>query len=58
MLWPGVGDAILGSGGDVNKANFWEADLRGAVLDGVRNLERAKFCNTTMPDGSINNDDC
>ena len=51
-------DAILGSGGDVNKANFWEADLRGAVLDGVRNLARARFCNTTMPDGSISNRDC
>src|SRR5438477_82706 len=33
-------------------ANLARADLSGAVLMGAR------FCNTTMPDGSQNNSDC
>ena len=33
-------------------ANLAEADLSDAKLDG------ATFCNTTMPDGTINNRDC
>ncbi len=35
-----------------NQPNLSKADLLEAALDS------AKFCNTTMPDGSINNDDC
>ena len=33
-------------------ANLYKADLMSA------NLRGARFCRTTMPDGSINNDDC
>ena len=36
---------------DLSRANLLEADLRGADLRG------AHFCNTTMPDGWINNRD-
>jgi len=39
-------------GADLRNANLQNADLRRAILSG------AKFCNTTMPDGSINNRDC
>ena len=38
-------------------ANLREANLKEADLTGV-NLSEAKFCRTTMPDGSTNNDDC
>ncbi len=37
---------------NLNKVSLSEADLREAELNS------AKFCKTTMPDGSINNDDC
>ena len=48
---------------DLEGANLWYADLRGADLRGAQNWRAAslgytKFCNTTMPDGSINNSDC
>jgi uncharacterized protein YjbI with pentapeptide repeats len=48
---------------DLEGANLWYADLRGADLRGVQNWRAAslgytKFCNTKMPDGSINNSDC
>ena len=52
---------------DLRGADLWGAiligaDLRGAKLNGVvldfADLEQAKFCNTTMSDGSIRNDDC
>ena len=33
------------------------ANLRGASMEKTK-LNGAKFCNTTMPDGSINNQDC
>ena len=44
-------------------ANLSGADLRGAtLLDAVisesRNLDEAIFCETTMPDGSLNNANC
>ncbi len=52
---------------NLSKASLTGADLRGANLHGV-NLYKAdlgeailsgtKFCNTIMPDGTINNDDC
>ena len=38
-------------------ANLREANLKEADLTGA-NLSEAKFCRTTMPDGSTNNDDC
>ena len=38
-------------------ADLNEADLQGADLFGA-NLKNAKFCKTTMPDGSIANRDC
>ncbi len=49
-------------GADLWGAILIGADLRGAKLNGVvldfADLEQAKFCNTTMSDGSIRNDDC
>jgi uncharacterized protein YjbI with pentapeptide repeats len=44
------------------KANLCDADLRGAELNGAdltgADLTKAKFCQTTMPDGTLNNRDC
>ena len=37
--------------------NFTGADLTGANLGGVR-LNGVILCNTTMPDGTINNTSC
>ena len=44
-------------------ANLSGADLRGATLlnantSETRNLDKAIFCETTMPDGSLNNANC
>jgi len=39
-------------GADLYEANLYEANLHGA------DLRYAIFCDTKMPDGSINNDDC
>jgi uncharacterized protein YjbI with pentapeptide repeats len=54
------------SGADLLRAHLHEAnltgvdlsraDLTGAKLDGTK-LENAKFCQTTMPDGTVNNRD-
>jgi uncharacterized protein YjbI with pentapeptide repeats len=41
----------------LNGADLREANLRGAILKDHW-TDYAKFCNTTMPNGSINNDDC
>ncbi len=47
---------------DLREADLNEADLRGANLHGAdlrgANLRGATFCKTTMPDGTINNNDC
>jgi len=47
---------------DLSGASLYRADLSGADLSGAKlykaDLSGAKFCNTTMPDGSINNSDC
>jgi hypothetical protein len=61
-------DANL-SGANLNSADLSGVDLRGVDLSGVdlsdaafatkaENLDRATFCNTTMPDGTVNNRDC
>jgi len=53
-------------GANLSKANLNGANLRGAYLEYVTlwkanlegaNLKGAAFCNTTMPDGSVNNSD-
>ena len=50
------------SGADLWGAILIGADLRGAKLNGTvldfTDLEQVKFCNTSMSDGSIRNDDC
>ena len=40
------------SGADLTGANLTDVNLTGVILDGVT------FCNTTMPDGTINNVGC
>ena len=44
-------------GANLVGTNFNNAKLNGADLKET-NLQKAIFCNTTMPDGSINNNDC
>jgi hypothetical protein len=44
---------------DLREANLRGANLRKAVLSEAKlELADAKFCNTTMPDGTVNNRDC
>jgi hypothetical protein len=47
---------------DLRDANLRDADLRDASLRRANmtgaNLENAKFCETIMPDGTVNNRDC
>ena len=42
---------------DMPRTNFTGADLTGANLGGV-SLDGVILCNTTMPDGTINNSSC
>ena len=42
---------------DIPPTNFTGADLTGATLGGV-SLDGVILCNTTMPDGTINNTSC
>jgi len=42
---------------DMPPTNFTGADLTGAKLGGV-SLDGVILCNTTMPDGTINNSSC
>ena len=42
---------------DMPPTNFTGADLTGANLGGV-SLDGVILCNTTMPDGKINNTSC
>ena len=42
---------------DMPPTNFTRADLSGANLEGV-SLDGVILCNTTMPDGTINNTSC
>ena len=52
------------SGANFLGAELYGADLAGANLNGARNLESfsafesTRFCETTMPDGSMCNRDC
>ena len=48
--------AIL-KGAKLSFANLRGANLRGANLDGAY-LGSVRLCNTTMPDGSVNNSGC
>jgi uncharacterized protein YjbI with pentapeptide repeats len=45
------------SSSDMLPTNFTGADLTGANLGGV-SLDGVILCNTTMPDGTINNTSC
>jgi uncharacterized protein YjbI with pentapeptide repeats len=45
------------SSSDMPPTNFTGADLTGANLGGV-SLDGVILCNTTMPDGTINNSSC
>jgi uncharacterized protein YjbI with pentapeptide repeats len=45
------------SSSDMPPTNFTGADLAGANLGGV-SLDGVILCNTTMPDGTINNSSC
>ena len=45
------------SSSDMPPTNFTGADLTGANLGGL-NLDGVILCNTTMPDGTINNTSC
>ncbi len=42
---------------DLSGANLTDAHKHNTYLTGAK-LSEAKFCRTTMPDGSTNNDDC
>jgi uncharacterized protein YjbI with pentapeptide repeats len=42
---------------DMPPINFTGANLTGAILGGV-SLDGVILCNTTMPDGTINNSSC
>jgi uncharacterized protein YjbI with pentapeptide repeats len=42
---------------DMPPTNFTGASLTGAILGGVR-LDGVILCNTTMPNGKINNTSC
>lgn len=43
---------------DLRSANLSGANLHNAYLDDGTRLEGATFCETTLPDGTVNNDDC
>ena len=45
------------SSSDIAPTNFTGANLTGAILEGV-SLDGVILCNTTMPDGTINNSSC
>ena len=63
FVWYGFDDksvtATTGSetSSDMPPTNFTEADLTGAKLGGV-SLDGVILCNTTMPDGTVNNSSC
>jgi uncharacterized protein YjbI with pentapeptide repeats len=63
FIWYGFqGDTVKATTGsetssDMPPTNFTGADLTGAKLGGV-SLDSVILCNTTMPDGTINNKSC
>lgn len=46
------------SGTDLSGVNLSRANLRDADLSGAKNLIQAKFCRTTLPNGTVSNRDC
>jgi uncharacterized protein YjbI with pentapeptide repeats len=46
------------TGANLQDANLTDVDLRYAEGARSANLEGAIFCNTTLPDGTIRNDNC
>jgi uncharacterized protein YjbI with pentapeptide repeats len=63
FIWYGFqGNSIKATTGsesnsDIAPTNFTGADLTGAILVGG-SLDGVILCNTTMPDGTINNSSC
>ena len=63
LFWYGFqGNSVKATAGsktssDMPPTNFTGADLTGANLAGV-SLDGVILCNTTMPDGTINNSSC
>ena len=63
FVWYGFqGDSAKATNGGKERSNLpatnlTGADLTGANLKGV-NLDGVILCNTTMPDGAINNSSC
>ena len=63
FVWYGFeGKSVIAKSGsetssDMPPTNFTGADLTGAKLGGV-SLDGVILCNTTMPDGTINNTSC
>jgi hypothetical protein len=45
-------------GANLSGANLTGANFKGATLAKAENISKAIFCDTTMPDGTINNADC
>ena len=63
FVWYGFqGESVKATTGsetssDMPPTNFTKADLTGANLGGV-SLDGVILCNTTMPDGTMNNSSC
>ena len=63
FVWYGFeGNSVKATNGsessaDMPPTNFTGANLTGAILGGV-SLDGVILCNTTMPDGKINNTSC
>ena len=63
FFWYGFeGNSVIATTGsetssDMPPTNFTGANLKGAILGGV-SLDGVILCNTTMPDGTINNTSC
>ena len=63
IFWYGFqSEGVNATEGIESSANLSGANLTGANLTGVKltgvNLDGVIFCNTTMPDGTINNLSC
>jgi uncharacterized protein YjbI with pentapeptide repeats len=40
-------------GADVAWTDFSESNLKGASFNGTKNMDKAKFCKATLPDGTV-----